>query len=53
MIAPATTFNTLVLKYYQLGWAALSFVYIFNIGFLIWYIYDLYNMCKYSNKEMM
>lgn len=39
--------------FYRFGWVGFTMVFVFNIGFIILYIIDLYRGCKMSNREMM
>ena len=39
--------------YYSIGWAAAILIFIYNIGFIIYFIIDLIIGCKYTNRERM
>lgn len=39
--------------FYRFGWVGFGMVFLFNIGFIVLYIYDTVQGCRMTNKQMM
>ena len=39
--------------FYRMGWVGFVMCFLFNIGFIVLYIFDFVRGCRMSNREMM
>jgi hypothetical protein len=49
----AAQLQTYIKLFYDIGWVSFVLVFVFNIGFLAIFIFDLCLGCKKSNRELM
>jgi hypothetical protein len=47
------TLATAIGIFYKIGWVGFAFVFIFNIGHLIIFLYDIIVGCRKSNRDLM
>ena len=53
MLNKEETLEYSIQMFYRFGWVGFGMVFLFNCGFVVLYIIDLYRGCKMSNREMM